>query len=163
MEVCPGCLYPGFGCFCHDCLLARLSFADIFFLLTLVLHSAPLECPCSNLLQLFNECGAAVWGTSFTGADSLELHARWGILSQDVRDVEVVWSPVHRDALGQLLLEQLQVGFFTSQLAGARWRSQNMSCFVVYPSSRKAGQLCTSKYIKAAAVVELSRVKTLPS
>ncbi|CAM9212486.1 unnamed protein product, partial [Ectocarpus sp. 12 AP-2014] len=58
--------------------------------------------------QLFNECGAAVWGTSFTGADSLDLHARWGILSQDVRDVEVVWSPVHRDALGQLLLEQLQ-------------------------------------------------------
>lgn len=50
-----------------------------------------------------------MWGTSFTGADSLDLHARWGILSQDVRDVEVVWSPVHRDALGQLLLEQLQV------------------------------------------------------
>eukprot|EP00752_Nemacystus_decipiens_P001840 g1774.t1 len=58
--------------------------------------------------QLFNECGAAVWGTAFIGADSLDLHARWGILSQDVRDVEVVWSPVHRDALGQLLLEQLQ-------------------------------------------------------
>eukprot|EP00903_Cladosiphon_okamuranus_P008054 g7768.t1 len=58
--------------------------------------------------QLFNECGAAVWGTAFTGADSLDLHARWGILSQDVRDVEVVWSPFHRDALGRLLLEQLQ-------------------------------------------------------
>lgn len=52
-----------------------------------------------------------MWGTAFTGADSLDLHARWGILSQDVRDVEVVWSPVHRDALGQLLLEQLQVTF----------------------------------------------------
>lgn len=50
-----------------------------------------------------------MWGTSFTGANSLDLHARWEILSQDVRDVEVVWSPVHRDALGQLLLEQLQV------------------------------------------------------
>lgn len=58
--------------------------------------------------QLFNECGAAVWGTSLQTSDALEFHARWGILSQDVRDVEVVWSPVHRDALGRLLLEQLQ-------------------------------------------------------
>lgn len=54
-----------------------------------------------------------MWGTAFLGAsaDSLDLHARWGILSRDVRDVEVVWSPVHRDALGQLLLEQLQVTY----------------------------------------------------
>ncbi|CAM9317037.1 unnamed protein product, partial [Laminaria digitata] len=57
---------------------------------------------------LFNECGASVWSTTVHSLDATELHARWDILSQDVRDVEVVWSPVHRDALGQLLLEQLQ-------------------------------------------------------
>ena len=61
------------------------------------------------LRQLFNECGASVWSTTVQSLDATELHARWDILSQDVRDVEVVWSPVHRDALGQLLLEQLQV------------------------------------------------------
>lgn len=59
--------------------------------------------------QLFNECGAAVWGTSAHDPDSVEVHARWGILNEEVRDVEVVWSPVHRDMLGRLLLEQLQV------------------------------------------------------
>lgn len=71
--------------------------------------------------QLFNECGAAVWGTSFIGADTPDLHSRWSILSQDVRDVEVVWSPIHRDALGQLLLEQLQVTtcLFASQIRDA--------------------------------------------
>lgn len=61
-----------------------------------------------------------MWGTHFAGGDSLDLHARWGILSKDVRDVEVVWSPVHRDALGQLLLEQLQVMVFCFALL-ARW------------------------------------------
>lgn len=75
---------------------------------SLSLGLTPLAClPVDK--QLFNECGAAVWGTSFVGADTPDLHSRWSILSQDVRDVEVVWSSVHRDALGQLLLEQLQV------------------------------------------------------
>lgn len=71
----------------------------------MILFSSPTSFRC----KLFNECGAAVWGTSLHASDSLEFHARWGILSQDVRDVEVVWSPVHRDALGRLLLEQIQV------------------------------------------------------
>lgn len=55
-----------------------------------------------------------MWSTTVHSLDATELHARWDILSKDVRDVEVVWSPVHRDALGQLLLEQLQVHVYIS-------------------------------------------------
>lgn len=62
----------------------------------------------ANPCQLFNECGGAVWGTSSDMPDALEFHAKWGTLSEDVRNVEVVWSPAHRDTLGRLLLEQLQ-------------------------------------------------------
>lgn len=43
----------------------------------------------------------------------MEFHSRWGVLGQEIRDVEVVWSPVHRDALGRLLLEQLEVRYLS--------------------------------------------------
>lgn len=63
--------------------------------------------------QLFNECGAAVWGTSNQASDAMEFNSNWDILHKEVRNVEVVWSPVHRSTLGRLLLEQLQVGVFS--------------------------------------------------
>lgn len=52
-----------------------------------------------------------MWGTSNRSSDALELHVNWGKLNQEVRNVEVVWSPVLRDTLGRLLLEQLQVSW----------------------------------------------------
>ncbi|CAM9762698.1 unnamed protein product, partial [Choristocarpus tenellus] len=58
--------------------------------------------------QQYDENGAAVWGTSKEVLDALELHSNWRVLESEVRDCEVVWSPVLRDALGLLLLEQLQ-------------------------------------------------------
>ena len=78
---------------------------DIFVYLLAVLHSFITDFLAG---QLFNEDGAAVWGTSVHTPDSLEYHARWGMLGEDVRDVEVVWSSAHRGMLGRLLLEQLQ-------------------------------------------------------
>lgn len=50
-----------------------------------------------------------MWGTSRQTLDAVEWHAKWSVLNQDVRNVEVLWSVHHRDALGRLLLEQLQV------------------------------------------------------
>lgn len=50
-----------------------------------------------------------MWGTSRQTPDALEFYERWGVLHHNVRNVEVVWNKVHRNTLGRLLLDQLQV------------------------------------------------------